>query len=68
MVMPRANLDEDELRRLYHEEGLTQEEIADRLDVGVGTVSNYMNEYGIETKVRGNLAFDITGSSEGHNA
>jgi transcriptional regulator with XRE-family HTH domain len=42
--------DEQTLRRLFHEESLTQSEMAERLDCAHGTVSNWMRKYDIETR------------------
>lgn len=39
----------DTLRELYHEDGLTQSEIAERFDASPGTVSEWCSYYGIET-------------------
>lgn len=35
------------LRRLYHEERLTQEEVADRLGIGRSTVVRWFGKYGL---------------------
>lgn len=40
--------DEDTLRRLYHEEGLSGREMAERLDCGQQTVFRWMENFGIE--------------------
>lgn len=45
---------EEELRRLYWDEGLTQSEIAEEVGAsGSGTVSEWMSKHGIETRERG---------------
>jgi DNA-binding transcriptional regulator YiaG len=44
------------LRRLYVDEGLTQAEIAHRLDASVKTVLRWMAKYGIPTRDRRALA------------
>lgn len=38
------------LHQKYHEEGWTQREIAEECDVVPGTIRDYMNRYGIETR------------------
>ena len=38
------------LRRLYHEEGMTQEEIAEKFGTGQGNIGDYMRKHGIETR------------------
>lgn len=40
------------LKRLYHQEGLTQQQIADRLGCNKSTVSKYLREYGQVSKIR----------------
>jgi len=42
--------DKTTLHRLFHEEGLTQNEMAKRLGCSHGTISNWMQKYGIETR------------------
>lgn len=42
--------DKDVLYRLYHEEGLSQKEIAERLDVAQKTISNWMRKHEIERR------------------
>jgi len=42
--------DESELRRLYQEEEMTQEEIADNLGVSETTIRNWMKRHGIERR------------------
>jgi transposase len=42
--------DEETLRRLYHNEGLSQREIAERLNCGISTVPKWMDRHGIETR------------------
>lgn len=42
--------DKEVLRNLFHDEGLTQSEMAERLDCSHGTVSNWMRKHGIETR------------------
>lgn len=44
---------EDVLRSLYHDEGLTLAQVADRLDVNVGTVSRWMASLGIPARFPG---------------
>lgn len=39
--------DEKTLRRLYHQEGLSQSEVAEKLDCGVSTVSKWMRKLGV---------------------
>lgn len=41
---------DDLLRRLYHVDGLTVEEIADRLSLTKGTVSRWMDRWGIPAR------------------
>lgn len=48
-VRVRPYQDADRLRQLYHEEGLTQREIAERFDLDPSTITRWMAEYGIET-------------------
>lgn len=40
-------LDKEEMRRLYHEEGLTCEEVAERMYCSVSTIRKYMRLFGI---------------------
>lgn len=40
--------DEDTLRELYHEKGMTQEEIADELGCGEGTVNRWIHKHDLE--------------------
>jgi transposase len=40
------------LRTLYHEEGLSQQAVADRLEVSRATVVRWMKEFGIPTRDR----------------
>lgn len=57
--MVRARIGEevpDAVRRLYSDEGLSQEEIADRLGVHRITVVNWMRDWGIPTRDRRALA------------
>ncbi|AXG08615.1 hypothetical protein [Haloplanus rubicundus] len=42
--------DEDRLRRLYHEEGKSQYEIANQFDIKQPTVKYWMNKFGIDTR------------------
>lgn len=42
--------DEDTLRQLYCEQGLTLEEISDKFDVSVSTIWTWVDRHGIETK------------------
>jgi transcriptional regulator with XRE-family HTH domain len=42
--------DEETLRRLYHEEALTQEEVADELGCSTVTLRRYMSKHGVETR------------------
>ena len=42
--------DHDYLVELYHEQDLTQAQIAEEHDVTSSTVSHYMNKHGIETR------------------
>lgn len=42
--------DEETLRDLYHERGMTTREIADALDTTNGTISKWLNRHGIETR------------------
>lgn len=44
--------DEDELKRLYHDEGLSQPEIAEKLGCYDTTVSKWFRKHGIETDDR----------------
>jgi len=39
----------DTLRELYHEEGLSQGEIAAKFDISQGKISDYMSRFGIES-------------------
>jgi len=45
--------DEDLLRRLYEDDQMTIEEIADELDRGTNTIRKWMVEFGIERRQRG---------------
>jgi len=45
--------DADELRRLYHDEGLSQREVAEALNISEGSVYKYIHEYAIETPASG---------------
>lgn len=47
---PKAYQDKETLERLYHDEGLTAQEIANRLDTSQATISRWMDRNGIETK------------------
>lgn len=47
---PKAYRDEAVLRELYHEEGLTQYEIAERLDCSRSTVWKWMKRTGVATR------------------
>ena len=47
-VVGPSPYDEETLRRLYYEEGLTLNEMAEELDRGVSTVSSWMDDFGIE--------------------
>jgi len=42
--------DAEELHRLYHGDGLSAEQIADRFDVTPTTIYNYLRDHGIELK------------------
>lgn len=42
--------DEEKLRELYEEEGLTQAEIGEQFDVTASTVSHYMRKHDIEAR------------------
>lgn len=44
--------DPDDLRRLYHDEGMTQAEIADHYGVNPGSVHYHMDKHGIERRDR----------------
>lgn len=43
----------EELERLYHEEGLSLQEISERSEVGPKTISNRMDKFGIEKRPDG---------------
>jgi hypothetical protein len=43
-------LEESELRRLYHDEGMTQAEIGEKCDVVSKTVARWMADAGVETR------------------
>jgi len=47
-VVGPSPYDEETLRELYYGEGLTLNEMADRLDRGVSTVASWMDDFGIE--------------------
>jgi transposase len=47
---PRELREEEELRRLYHDEGLTNREIADELGVSETTVTEWRRRHGIEAR------------------
>jgi transcriptional regulator with XRE-family HTH domain len=47
--MPKVSA--EELYRLYNEEGLSQRQIGERLDVSQSSVSKWMSEYGIDSDV-----------------
>lgn len=47
LIQPWKN--PDRLRRLYHDDGLTQEQIAERFGIDDSTVSYWFGEFGIET-------------------
>jgi transposase len=44
---------DDLLRELYDDEGLTQDQIADRIGVDVTTVRRWMERFGIRTRWMG---------------
>ncbi|MBO1703590.1 HNH endonuclease [Eubacterium callanderi] len=48
--MNKVILDEERLRFLYLEKGLSMKEIADQLSISIGTVFNRCKQYGIETR------------------
>jgi len=50
--------DEATLRELYHDEGLTAAEIADRLDRNRETVYNWMDDFDIERRRGGSPEVD----------
>lgn len=46
-VVGPSPYDEETLRELYHEEGLTLVEVADRLDRSKSTIASWMDDFGI---------------------
>lgn len=48
--MERLYRDPDWLEQQYHDEGLTQQEIAEECGVSPRTIRTYMNRFGIETR------------------
>jgi len=52
-VVGPSPYDEDRLRALYEGEGLTLDEMADRLDRDRSTIVNWMDDFGIERRNRG---------------
>lgn len=48
--------DAKELRRLYHNKGLTQSEIGDKYEVSARTISSWMKELGVESRNRSEQA------------
>lgn len=47
---------DDVLRELYHEEGLTQRQVGDRLGIDSSTVARWMRERGIRARREGRRA------------
>lgn len=47
-VVGPSPYDEETLRELYHEEGLTLVEVAGRLDRSKSTIASWMDDFGIE--------------------
>jgi transposase-like protein len=52
-VVGPSPYDGERLRKLYHGEGLTVDEVAERLDRSPGTVSSWMDDFGIERRSGG---------------
>ncbi|WP_256544824.1 hypothetical protein [Halobellus inordinatus] len=50
LTRARPYQDPEILRDLYHDEGLSQSEIADRFDVHRTTITHWMNKHDIETR------------------
>lgn len=50
LTMSRRYQDESELRRLYDEEGMSQEEMADELECSQSTVQRWMDRHDIESR------------------
>lgn len=48
--MNKIEIDKDVLEYLYIEQGLTMKEIAEKLNISVGSVYNYCHKFGIETR------------------
>lgn len=49
-IEPGTHRDEGTLQRLYHDEGLTLDQVAERLECGVTTIKDWMNRYDIERR------------------
>lgn len=56
--------DADWLSFMYHERGHTVEEIADRCDVAISTISRWLDKHGIETREKGAHTMDINPMSD----
>ena len=59
----RPYQDRDRLNRLYHEEGLTQQEIANKFNIDRSTITRWMDRHEINTR-RGNTE-DVDGGGRG---
>lgn len=58
--------DADTMRGLYVDEGLTMNEIADKLDCGVATVSRWIDKHGIESRSRAEVNARAAASRPAH--
>lgn len=60
LIHVRPYQDRERLNRLYHEEGLTQQEIADKFNVDRSTITRWMNRREIDT----HRSQDVDGGGE----
>lgn len=60
LIHVRPYQDREQLNQLYHEEGLTQQEIADKFNVNRSTITRWMDRHEINTR-RGKQIKDVGG-------
>lgn len=46
----KRSINEEDIRRLYHDEGLSMREVASRVDVPLATLSRFMKKHGISSR------------------